>query len=135
MRIGPNEVHIQDPAFYEVLYAQSRHSDKLKALQYRFNNPTAAFTTAEHHIHRVRRSALNPFFSKRRITQHAPNIQAHMERLCERVRNEYLDRDNILQVNNMWGAFTSDLIVNYCFEKPYDFILNPDFRAEFSNAM
>ncbi|KAM4057715.1 hypothetical protein HRG_009339 [Hirsutella rhossiliensis] len=43
VRIGPNEVYIQDPAFYETPYAQSRHSDKLKKLEHRFNNELSIF--------------------------------------------------------------------------------------------
>jgi hypothetical protein len=135
VRISPNEVHIQDPTFYETLYAQSRHSNKLKHLEHRFNNPLSSFATAEHNVHRVRRGALNPFFSKRKITQYSPNIQNHMNRLCKRVISEYLANDSILNLNNMWGAFTSDIVVGYCLENSYDFIMKPDFRAEFSDAM
>lgn len=135
MRISPDEVHIQDPTFYETLYAQSRHSDKLKRLEHRFNNSMSSFATAEHRLHRVRRAALNPFFSRRRIAQWSPHIQRHMDRLADRVRAEYAGTDNILNMNNMWGAFTSDIVVSYCLEKPYDFIMKPDFRADFSDAM
>ncbi|KAI5925079.1 cytochrome P450 [Camillea tinctor] len=135
VRISPNEVHIQDPTFYDTLFAQSRHSDKLKSLEHRFSNELSSFATADHHAHRIRRGAINPFFSKRKITQHSPNVQHHMSRLCGRVASEYLANGSTLNLNNMWGAFTSDIVVGYCFEKPYDFIMNPDFRAAFSDAM
>lgn len=128
-------MHIQDPGFYEVLYAQNRHSNKLKHLEHRFNNVMSAFASAEHHVHRVRRAALNPFFSKRKIAQHSPNIQHHMNRLARRVTEEFVGNGSVLNLNNMWGAFTSDIVVGYTLEKPYDFILEPDFRAAFSDAM
>ncbi|OTB08292.1 hypothetical protein M426DRAFT_52547 [Hypoxylon sp. CI-4A] len=135
VRIGPNEVHIQDVTFYDTLYSNSRHSDKLKHLEHRFNNRLATFPTSEHSVHRIRRAAINPFFSKRRISQHAPDVQAHMDRLCKRVSSEFLANGSILNLNNMWGAFTADVVVQYTLEKPYDFILKPDFRADFSDAM
>ena len=136
VRIGPNEVHIQDPTFYETLYAQSRHSDKLEKLKHRFNNELSSFATVEHSVHRLRRGALNPFFSKRKIAQYSPSIQAHMDRLCERVAAEFCGRpDAVLNLTNMWGAFTSEIVVGYCLEEPYDFIMAPDFRADFSDAM
>ncbi|KAI1497820.1 cytochrome P450 [Biscogniauxia marginata] len=135
VRISPNEVHIQDPTFYETLFAQSRHSDKLKHLETRFSNELSAFATADHNFHRVRRGALNPFFSKRKIAQHSPNIQNHMNRLCSRVASQYLGSDATLNLTSMWGAFAADIVVGYCLEKPYDFIMNPGFRAEFCDAM
>lgn len=135
MRISPNEVHIQDPTFYETLYSQARHSDKLKWLEHRFNNETSVFATSEHSIHRVRRAAINPFFSKRKIVEYSPNIQAHMDCLSKRVKTEFTANGSVLNMTNMWGAFTADIVVGYCLEKPYDFIMNPDFRAEFSDAM
>ncbi|KAF2129626.1 cytochrome P450 [Dothidotthia symphoricarpi CBS 119687] len=119
----PNEVHIQDPTVYDTLYCQSRHSDKLKHLKHRFNSETSSFATTEHSVHRVRRGALNPFFSERKITQYSPQVQNHLDRLCNRNESEFV------------GAFASDIVVGYCPEKPYDFILNPDFRAQFSDAM
>ncbi|KAI0970361.1 cytochrome P450 [Xylaria arbuscula] len=135
VRISPNEVHIQDIRFYDTLYANSRHSDKLKHLEHRFNNELATFATAEHRVHRTRRAAINPFFSKRKIAQHSPNIQNIMDKLCERVKTEFLQNGNVLNLSNMWGAFNGDIVVGYCLEKSYDFIMKPDFRAEFSDAM
>ena len=135
VRISPDEIHIQDIRFYDTLYANSRHSDKLKHLEHRFNNELATFATAEHRAHRTRRAAINPFFSKRKIAQHSPNIQKIMDKLCERVKTEFLQNGNVLNLSNMWAAFNGDVVVGYCLEKSYDFILKPNFRAEFSDAI
>lgn len=135
VRVSPNEVHIQDPTFYDTLYGQSRHSDKLKHLEHRFNNEMSSFATAEHNLHRLRRSALNPFFFERKITQYSPHVQSHMNRPWDRIDSEFFANGKTINLNNMWGAFTSDIVVEYCLKKPYDFILNPDFRAQFSDAM
>ncbi|KAI1160687.1 cytochrome P450 [Nemania serpens] len=137
VRVGPDEVHIQDLRFYNVLNSNSRHPNKLRRLDHRFNNQLGVHATVEHSLHRKRRAALNPFFSKREIARHSPNIQQVMDRLCERVATEYLnvDNDSILSLSRMWEAFTGDVVVGYCLEKSYDFIMNPDFRAEFSEAM
>ncbi|KAI0380236.1 cytochrome P450 [Hypomontagnella monticulosa] len=135
VRVGPNEVHIQDVTFYDTLYSNSRHSDKLKQLENRFGNRNAMLMTADHDIHRMRRVAINPFFSKRKISQYSSKIQAHMDRLCKRVSAEFLANGRVLTLNNMWAAFTADIIVGYTLEKSYDFILKPNFRAEFSDAI
>ncbi|KAF2970304.1 hypothetical protein GQX73_g3287 [Xylaria multiplex] len=135
VRIGPNEVHIQDPKFYDVLYSNSRHSDKLKCLEHRFNNDTSMFATPDHHVHRIRRAAVNPFFSKKKISQYSPAIQSCMDTLCKRVESEFLANGNILNLSNMWGAFAGDIMVGYTLENSYNFIMSPGFRAEISDSM
>lgn len=134
IRIAPNEVHIQDSTFYDVLYSQSRHLNKLEHLADRFNNEMSGFGTPQHSVHRMRRSAINPFFSKRRIAQYSPRIQERMDKLIERVKAEYVGNDRILNLSDMWAAFAGDVVVDYTFEKPYNFINAPDFRAAFSDA-
>ena len=135
VRIAPNEIHIQDSEFFEDLYATSRPSDKLKSLEHRFNNRLSTFATPKHSLHRQRRAALNPFFSKRKILAHTPIIQKHVDRLCERLADEYAGKDRILVMNDMWGCLTSDTVVGYCFERSYHFVDEPDFRSLFPDAM
>lgn len=133
IRINPTELHIQDSEFYETFY--SRPADKLQHLQHRFNNPTSSFATVKHETHRKRRGALNPFFSKRRIASHSPAIQQRMNRLCERLAEQYLNTEKVLNLNDMWGCWTSDIIVDYCFERDYHFAEQPLFRAFIIDAL
>ncbi|KAL8983026.1 MAG: hypothetical protein Q9205_002616 [Flavoplaca limonia] len=135
IRINPTELHIQDSDFYETLYSGARPADKLQRLEHRFNNPTSSFATVKHHTHRNRRAALNPFFSKRKIASHSPAIQQRMIRLCERLAKQYLGTDQVLKLDDMWGCWTSDIIVDYCFERDYHFAEQPRFRAFFTDAM
>ncbi|KAK1637102.1 cytochrome protein [Colletotrichum phormii] len=135
LRINPWELHIQDSSFYDVLYSSSRHSSKLTTLAHRFNSPESAFSTVNHSRHRQRRAALNPFFSHRRIAEHQPNIQRMMHRLTDRVTREYLGNDKVLRIDQMWGCWTSDIINDYAFDKPHNFLDAPDFHASYTDAM
>ena len=38
-------------------------------------------------------------------------------------------------MNDMWGCWTSDIIVGYCYERDYNFVDQPQFRAFFTDAM
>ncbi|KAJ6443717.1 Trichodiene oxygenase [Purpureocillium lavendulum] len=135
IRINPWELHVQDSEFYDVLYSGSRHSSKLSTLAHRFNSPDSAFSTVEHAKHRRRRAALNPFFSRRKIADHQPAIQKMMHRLTDRVAREYLGNGNVLRVDHMWGCWTSDIINDYAFDKPHNFIDAPNFHASYTDAM
>ncbi|KAI0452902.1 cytochrome protein [Xylaria acuta] len=131
IRITPYEVHIQDASFYDVLYATNRPATKRKELEHRFNGPKSTFTTPDHALHRLRRGALNPFFSKRAISERAQNIQKRMDYVCQRLKTEFQNTDRILVVNEMWGCWTTDIITEYCFERQYNFIHKPNFKASF----
>jgi cytochrome P450 len=58
-----------------------------------------------------------------------------MNRLCERLTKQYLDTDQVLKLEDMWGCWTSDIVVDYCFERDYHFAEQPRFRASFADAM
>ena len=135
VRISPDEVHIQDSDFYHTIFNSSLKLDRLKRLQYRFNNPTATFATPKHETHQLRRTALNPFFSTRKMSLHAPVIQKRVTRLCDRLQKEYAGSGRVLVMDDMWGCLSSDTIVEYCFDRSYRFIELPDFRAFFVDAM
>ena len=121
--------------FYETLYSASRPLEKLPHLQNIFDNPTSAFATPQHHDHRVRRAALNPFFSKRKVTLRAPEIQRRMDKVCERIAQEYADTGEVLTLNHAFSCWTTDNIVDFTFERKYNFIDAPHFRAVFPDAM
>ncbi|KAJ2997326.1 hypothetical protein NUW58_g683 [Xylaria curta] len=129
VRISPHEVHIQDSSFFETLYTTNRVAWKRKELQYRFNNPKSSLATPDHTLHRIRRGALNPFFSKRAISERAQIIQDYVDTICQRLKNEFQNTDRILVVNDMWGCLTTDIIIEYCFEKQYNFIHEPNFQV------
>ncbi|KAI0538394.1 cytochrome protein [Xylaria digitata] len=129
IRITPNEVHIQDSSFFETLYATNKPATKRPELAHRFNNAKSVFSTPEHDIHRIRRNALNPFFSKRAISERAQLIQGHMDVLCRRLKSEFQGCDRVLVVNDMLACWTTDIITEYCFDRRYNFIKEPDFKA------
>ena len=58
-----------------------------------------------------------------------------MGRLCERIAKQYMNTDQVLKLDDMWGCWTSDIIVDYCFERDYHFAEQPRFRAFFTDAM
>ena len=47
---------------------------------------------------------------------------------------QYLHKNQVLKLDDMWGCWTSDIIVDYCFERDYHFAEQPRFRAFFLDA-
>lgn len=91
-----------------------------------FGTPRAAVGTTSHELHRLRRGALNPFFSKRSVTQLEPAIRANVELLLSRLQ----DFAGSQQPINLMDAFTclsADIIGSYAFGQSYEFLHSPDF--------
>ncbi|KAI0603273.1 cytochrome protein [Biscogniauxia sp. FL1348] len=138
VRINPDELHIDDPEFYSEIYCQSSASrpiDKSTKFKYRFGIPNATFstTTAEHH--RVRRAAIAPFFSKARVRNLNDNLLEITERISHRLSSEYAGTGRVINVSDMWGAMTADVITELAFGRSADCTSAPDFKSSFSTAM
>ncbi|KAF2119264.1 cytochrome P450 [Lophiotrema nucula] len=135
VRITPDELHIQDSQYHEYFFHPSRPVDKPAAIANRFGNPLSAFASTKHADHKMRRSALNPFFSKRKIAAFSPKIQNTMDKLVNKLIDEYAGTGRVVSLNKMWGCVSSDSIVGYAYERQYNFVDQPEFAAPLNQAM
>lgn len=88
MRISPDELHCNDAAFVDEIYAsagrkRNKQAHNLGVLA----GPTtvSAFGTIEHDLHRVRRNAMNKFFSRAQINRLEPEMLKLTQRLCDKL--------------------------------------------------
>ncbi|KAL6716018.1 hypothetical protein ACLMJK_006980 [Lecanora helva] len=135
IRINPDEVHISDPDFYDIAYASSAQYDKMPKWLDRFGLPGAVQSTVQHELHRNRRMTLNPHFSKKSINTFTWFLQQRNDQLCDRLLQEYKGTGKIVTMNDVWGALTADVIINYCFGWDYNFVGYPDFVAPFTQSL
>ncbi|KAJ5956777.1 cytochrome p450 protein [Penicillium viridicatum] len=135
VRISPFELHVDDPDFYDVIYATNKAYDKMEHFQHRFNVPLATFSTSDSDEHRIRRAAINPFFSKSRVRSQNERIQQLASAISQRLTTEYAGQNKPLDVANMWGCFTADVIMDIVFAHPKNFSRYPDFESPFTLAI
>ncbi|KAI8314310.1 Cytochrome P450 monooxygenase [Colletotrichum sp. SAR11_59] len=88
VHINPDELHIDDPDFFDTLYRTSKPYDKLKQLENRFGIPGATFSTARHELHKIRRAAISPFFAKSKVREQTGDIQALMNTISRRLSTD-----------------------------------------------
>ena len=124
MRISPNEVHILDKDFYDTLYS---HSLKLDKDPWAKDHPSG-FATGPSDLHRVRRNALNPFFSAQRILDTQDIIMRKLNKLCELIKTH---RKSGLPINlfNAYRAFTLDVITEYVMTDSLNYLDQEDLGA------
>ncbi|KAJ9616826.1 hypothetical protein H2200_000545 [Cladophialophora chaetospira] len=133
IRVAPDEVHIKDSSFFDELYVKTPRPDKHEWAAGRFGNHGSVITTADSALHRRRRAALNPFFSKRSILEFQPVIREKVELFSRKV-SEYKDKDAPMVLSDAFPAFAGDIITEYSFGICYDHLDSPDFSESFHAA-
>lgn len=85
VRINPYELHIQTPSYYDEIYAGGgKRRDKWDWFTKQFGIPESTFATPSHEKHRMRRAALNPFFSTASVRRLQPMIEERLQKFLGR---------------------------------------------------
>ncbi|KAL4876358.1 cytochrome P450 [Aspergillus karnatakaensis] len=115
VRINPREVHIQDPTYYEEIYApSSRKRSKDPHLMAKFNLPGSGFSTIDSETHRQRRAPVERFFSKRVIENNESLIYKSIDKLLFYI-NKAHENDTVISLDAGFAALTSDIIYEYVY--------------------
>lgn len=86
-----------------------------------FGPPLSSFTTTAHELHRVRRGALAPFFSRASVTALAPTIDSAVARLVGRLA-EVRGSGEVVNLGDAFMALTNDVICGYAFGSASGFL-------------
>ena len=108
IRVTPWEIHVKDIKFLDEIYAPSfRRREK-----YGFQTRTLKVSmsvggTINHDLHRKRREALNPFFSKKSVTSLEPMIAQKVQQLHQRLE-EHLKQQTSINLSDVYFAFAME---------------------------
>ncbi|KFY49221.1 hypothetical protein V496_10164 [Pseudogymnoascus sp. VKM F-4515 (FW-2607)] len=134
IRINPYELHVSTPDFYEKLYSgpgKRRHRWDWFTAQ--FGLPESMFGTNDHDSHRIRRAAVNPFFSKGAVRSLQPIIDERIDALLSRFR-EFQTSGQPIILNYAFSAYTNDIAQEYAFARSDHRVDQHDFEPTFHNA-
>jgi hypothetical protein len=127
VRINPYELHVIDPEFYDVLYSGTTSKrDKYLWATMMFGNAPSMLGTVHHDHHRLRRGALNKFFSKRSVMSLEPMIRDMIEKMCGRMRKAR-ETGELINLGHMYAALTMDIITQYSYANSYGCLDADDF--------
>lgn len=135
VRISPEEIHVNEPSFIDELYAGGgKRRDKYPYYSGQFGIPDSVFGTPGHDLHRLRRGALNRFFSKASVTQLEPIVHTAIEKLISQLRT-HAGSGKPVALNDAFSCMTTDVVMEYAFAKSYDFLGSPSFQPNFHRAI
>ncbi|KAJ9618652.1 hypothetical protein H2203_008856 [Taxawa tesnikishii (nom. ined.)] len=117
-------MHIRDSDYYEELYALApglKTSRQIRSL-------------VPHDLHRLRRGALNPFFSKRAITKVEPLIVDRIERLCGRF-SSVTETNKVIRLDHAYMTLTMDVVTHCCYGTSFDYLKEEGYRASWKESV
>ncbi|KAL2808262.1 cytochrome P450 [Aspergillus granulosus] len=136
VRITPNELHVQDPAFYHELFVTGavRKTDAYPrfAEGTGFEDMVAVSTT--HDMHRATRAPLDPFFSMAGIRRVEPRVVQIIEKFRKKL-GAFVNTGKPVNLTHAFGSLTTDVVSCMLFEEPSDYLGDPTFNAEWFNLL
>jgi len=130
VRISPAELHINDPDYYDSLYNREGKWEKNPFYVNSFGNTVSGFATVDHDLHRMRRAAINPFFSKQKVMQLQPVIQRLADKLCAKFE-KCRGTDEVIPFECAFDAFTMDVITEYSLDTSFGYLDHPGWSSDF----
>lgn len=138
VRINPYEVHIRDPDFFPQLYPTNanKRRDRWHFFTKQFGAPGSGVGTVDHDLHRLRRAAVNPFFSTASVRRLQPVIESCVDALLARFHADGLLADKKpIDILYPFSAFTHDVINEYAFARHSANTSLPDYGAFETDAL
>ncbi|KAF7509483.1 hypothetical protein GJ744_008046 [Endocarpon pusillum] len=135
VRIRPNEVHINDPAYGETHFSSSPtlQLNKYAPHQNQFGMPQSTFNTVDAELHKLRRGVVAPFFSRRSILALETMLQEKVERVCIRL-TEAQRSGQPIDLRLLFSCMTTDIITEYAFPNCFDLLSTPDLSPAWRNT-
>ncbi|KAK0633645.1 cytochrome P450 [Immersiella caudata] len=128
IRINPEEIHIYDPDFFPQLYGAGLRRDRWRFFTKQFGADGSGISTAEHDLHKIRRAAINPFFSKQSVRALQPVIEERVNALLARLHSDGKAPDKPpIDILYPFSAFTNDVINEYAFAQSDHLIEDPSY--------
>lgn len=134
VRINPDELHCNDPAFTDEIYAgPGRVRDKW---QHQLNTGGAGpvsvtgFSTVGHELHRARRAPLSKFFSRQQMLK----LEGEVYEFSQMVASKMLtfSGKDAFDVKEAFNCFTADVMSQYAFGEPMGFVAQEGWEPNFA---
>lgn len=127
IRIGVNEIHVNDPEFFQHMTRTGSKFSKEPQFYRGISFPSSSIGLVDVAKHRVRRQVLAPAFSPERVQELSLQIQGQIEQLCKRFES-FAESSQPVNIDAAVKAFTLDVISQIVFGQEFGVIKSPDFH-------
>ncbi|KAK4632289.1 Cytochrome P450 monooxygenase TRI4 [Fulvia fulva] len=132
IRPVPEEVHINDPEFLGTIYALRNRNNPNK---FGLMVDQSVAGAEDFYLHKMRRDALNPYFSQKSVLSMEYLIVEKREQVTRHVESA-LKSGQPLNLSDVYFAFANDLVRNFCFGSNNGLMNRlPEAKVESNNLM
>jgi cytochrome P450 len=133
VRITPNEVHIAtDADDYDKIYHVGSKFSKSPNFYNALCVPHSSVGTASNEVHRVKRAAMSPIFSRQRVLDVEAIVQGKVAKVISRLESDRASESQEgVDLHHAFRAVSVDVISEFAFGTCYDFLDKDDIGADF----
>jgi cytochrome P450 len=137
VRITPDEVHIATSSDdYDKIYHVGSKYSKSSNFYNALCVPHSSVGTASNEVHRIKRGAMNPIFSRQKVLDVESIVQDKVEKVIRRLENSVsktsrLANDSGVDLHHAFRAVSVDVISEFAFGSCYNFLDKSDTGAKF----
>ncbi|MCJ1403812.1 hypothetical protein MMC11_007035 [Xylographa trunciseda] len=127
VRVNPFEIHIDDPDYYDALFNFDPHLEKRV-----FAMDNLVFTPSSAQ-HKMRRQALQSFFSRANIQRVEYMIHDGLAKVCRKFQQARANEEP-LRISLLFRCLMADVICEYAFGESFHFLDNLQWSEGFFSA-
>lgn len=137
LRIGPNELHLDDVSLYKVIYGQNTKYLKDPGYYDAFSSHQTMFGQYDPQLHRQRRKLMNPMFSRAGIFKLEGLIHDKYELMERKILRLCKGGSSSIDAYDAFRALTTEIITQFAFSRSAGMIEeSPDsFKASNVDAI
>lgn len=128
LRLGPNEVHVYDPAFYHELYRLGSRYYKDPSMHKVLGAPTSTLAESDPVKHKQRKAPLESLFNKKGILELEPMLMDHVDYCTQRFDELYAKGKPAMMC---WAlkSLAMDMVSQFAFGESLNALSDPDFHS------
>jgi hypothetical protein len=126
--MGPNEIHIYDPAYYHQLYALNTLYYKDPAMHKVLGAPSSTVAETDPIRHKRRRAPLESLFSRQSILKLEPMLMEKVDLCCQRF-DEFYAAGRPIKVEWALKSLTIDIVSEFCFGQSLGALYDDNFMG------
>ncbi|KAF2171562.1 hypothetical protein M409DRAFT_18674 [Zasmidium cellare ATCC 36951] len=131
VRITPEEVHIAaDADSYDRIYHVGSKYSKSPNFYNALCAPYSSFGALSNEVHRLRRGAMNPMFSRQKVLDLESIVQEKAGKVCRSMQIG-IESGQPVNLHQIFRAVSVDVASEYAFDRCYDFLEADDNGAKF----
>ncbi|KAL8765571.1 MAG: hypothetical protein Q9209_007402 [Squamulea sp. 1 TL-2023] len=136
VRINPAELHVKDSDWLGALYTgpASGIRDKYPPAAHMTGTPNGTFGTVSHEVHRRRRAAIGPFFSKATVATSESMIYDKANILSQLLRKK-MTTDGVVELRQTFLALTTDTLSHHAFDQPSNLLSNEQAAVDWMRTV